>query len=205
MTDADVFAQQTGVSRETLARLQVYAGLLSKWNPRINLVAPATLPNLWQRHFLDSAQVHEAAPQRIGHWADLGTGGGFPGLVVAILAADTPTKVTLVESDQRKAAFLRTVVQAVGVDATVIAKRIEEVAPLAADVVSARALAPLPKLLDLCTRHLAPGGVALLPKGARADAEIAKALETWQFRCEKTPSRTEDGAVILKLSEIQRE
>lgn len=205
MTDADRFAEQTDVSRETLERLQVYADLLEKWNPRINLVAPATLPKLWTRHFLDSAQVFDLAPKDVRHWVDLGTGGGFPGMVVAILASQSDTAFTFVESDQRKATFLRTVIRAVGVQANVIAQRIEATEPLNADVVSARALAPLPELLGLCARHLAPGGIALLPKGARADAEIAKALETWRFRCEKTPSRTEDGAVILKISEMRRE
>ena len=203
--DRAAFVAATDVSRETLDRLDLYAQLLKKWNPRINLVAPATLPALWTRHFRDSAQLFRLAPLGVTRWADFGSGGGFPGMVVAILAAETPLEVTLVESDQRKAAFLRTVARETSVTVTVRAQRLEATRALNAQVVSARALAPLPKLLDHCARHLAPDGTALLPKGARHADEIAKALETWSFHCEKVPSETDDSAVILQITELARE
>lgn len=202
---AEAFAASRDVSRETLERLTIYADLLRKWNRRINLVAPSSLSALWTRHFLDSAQLVDLAPESPANWVDLGSGGGFPGLVAAILLAEQPTAITLVESDQRKATFLRTVVRETGIDTAVLAKRIEDVPPLGAQVLSARALAPLPDLLHHCARHLAPGGLALLPKGARSEEEIAKALETWEFHCEKVPSQTDDSAVILKITEIEGE
>ncbi len=185
--------------------MEIYAALLKKWNPRINLVAPATLPELWHRHFADSAQLWALAPD-FQHWADLGAGGGFPGAVVAILAQERrpDARITLVESDRRKATFLRTVARETGAAFSVADQRIESLRPLSAEVVSARALAPLPGLLPLIARHLSPGGTALLPKGRRSDAEIEKALETWRFDCQKTASMTDPSGVILKLTEIER-
>lgn len=194
------------VSRETAARLDTYAALLEKWNPAINLVAKSTLAELWRRHILDSAQLLALAPPGARLWADLGSGGGFPGLVVAILAADTAPdlRLTLVESDRRKAAFLETVLRETGISATVAAERIEDLAPLEADIVSARALAPLPALLGHAHRHLAPGGIALFPKGARHRGEIAESLERWRFSVQKHPSRTDPDAVILSIGDIER-
>ncbi|MEO0691417.1 MAG: 16S rRNA (guanine(527)-N(7))-methyltransferase RsmG [Pseudomonadota bacterium] len=202
---AEAFASRRDVSRETLERLTNYADLLRKWNPRINLVSPGTIDALWTRHFLDSAQLIDLVPDAPATWADLGSGGGFPGLVVAILLQDHHTTVTLVESDQRKATFLRAVARETGTAVKVLSTRIEAVKPLGASILSARALSPLPDLLIHCKGHLAPGGTALLPKGARADAEIAKALETWSFHCEKVPSQTDDSAVILRITEIKGE
>jgi len=196
------------VSRETWERLAQLESLLGKWNRRINLVSPRTLPDFWTRHVLDSAQLFDLAPQGSGSWADLGSGGGFPGLVVAILAADErpDLRVTLVESDQRKAAFLMTaareIVPAAGV--RVLAARAESVPPLSADVVSARALAPLAALLPLAMRHLAPKGVALFPKGARWRDEVAAGLANWRFNIQNHPSRTDPEAVVLAIEGISR-
>jgi 16S rRNA (guanine527-N7)-methyltransferase len=194
------------VSRETAERLAEYAALLRAWNPKINLVSRQTLVDLETRHFADSAQLLELAPPEATTWADLGSGGGFPGLVVAILAAEVrpALRVTLVESDQRKAVFLRTVAQRAGVPVTVLADRIEAIPPLGADVISARALAPLASLLDYASRHLAPSGTALLPKGANWRAEVDEALERWRFRCENLPSATSPGGAILRIGEIHR-
>lgn len=199
------FVASTNVSRETLERLETYAALLTKWNPKINLVARSTLDDLWNRHFLDSAQILEIAPAG-ATWADLGTGGGFPGLVVAILAAESrpALRVTCVESDLRKATFLRTVLRETGVAGEVISKRIEEVPPLTADIVSARALAPLSSLLGFAERHLKPGGAALFLKGAEHEKELKEALETWSFRADTYPSKTHPDAVILKIGDISR-
>ena len=203
---AEFFADQVDVSRETLERLEIYARLIERWNPKINLVSRRTLDDLWNRHFLDSAQVFDAAPQTALTWADLGTGGGFPGLIVAIMAADVrpDLRVTCVESDSRKATFLRTVLRETGVSATVLNKRIEAVEPLAADVVSARALAPLPTLLVFAHRHLAENGTALFSKGEGYEKELHDALETWRFQADKIPSRTNSEAVILRVGEIER-
>lgn len=200
------FAEKTGVSRETLDRLDTYAQALTKWNPRINLVAPSTLGDLWTRHFLDSAGVYVLCPPNAKTWVDLGSGGGFPGAVVAILAAETcpDLHVTCIESDQRKAAFLRTVSRETGVPFTVLASRIEAAPPQQADVVSARALAPLPQLLALAAPHLAPHGICLLQKGARHADEARQALEHWRFTLETCPSGTDPDSAILKIGELRR-
>jgi 16S rRNA (guanine527-N7)-methyltransferase len=194
------------VSRETNERLALYAALLRAWNPKINLVSRQTLADLETRHFFDSAQLLELAPAHSTTWADLGSGGGFPGLVIAILAADRrpALHVTLVESDQRKAVFLRTVAQRAGVSVTVLADRIENIPPLGTDVLSARALAPLATLLDHANRHLRPGGTALFPKGATWRAEVDEALERWRFDCENLPSATSPDGAILRIGEIDR-
>jgi len=192
------------VSRETLGRLETYATLLRKWTPRINLVAKSTCDQVWSRHFQDSAQLLSLRPAQARLWADLGSGGGFPGLVVAVLAAEKAPELTvaLVESDLRKAAFLREAVRALGLSVRVHGERIERLAPLRADVVSARALAPLPILVDYAARHLAPGGVALFPKGASVAVELAEALATRSFSVQKHPSETNENAVILKVGEL---
>lgn len=194
------------VSRETVERLETYDRLLRKWNPAINLVSKASIGDIWTRHILDSAQIMELLPANARLWADLGSGGGFPGLVVGILAAETAPNlsVVLVESDQRKAIFLTAVAREVGVDMQVLSSRIEDTPPLVADVVSARALAALPILLGHAQRHLAPGGVALFPKGAGHQAEIDESLECWRFSVHKHPSRTDEDAVILRIGDIAR-
>ena len=194
------------VSRETLDRLKQYAGLLRKWNPRINLVATSTLDDLWTRHIVDSAQLYDLAPHPTRHWVDIGSGGGFPGLVIAIMAIDagSPTNVTLVESDARKSAFLRTVIRETGARASVITDRVENVAPLCADVLSARALADLPTLLAFAERHLAPGGKALFLKGQAWEKELSVAREAWNFDHQVAKSVTEDGPVILRISGVSR-
>jgi 16S rRNA (guanine527-N7)-methyltransferase len=194
------------VSRETAERLAEYAALLRAWNPKINLVSKQTLVDLESRHFADSAQLLALAPPEAATWTDLGSGGGFPGLVIAILAAESrpALHVTLVESDQRKAVFLRTVAQRTGVSVTILADRIETVPPLGTHLLSGRALAPLTILLDYADRHLAPSGTALFPKGANWRAEVDEALERWRFRCENLPSATSPDGAILRIGEIHR-
>ncbi len=194
------------VSRETMDRLRIYETLLKKWNPAINLVSRYTIKDAWTRHFLDSAQVFDLANHPIGHWADLGTGGGFPGLVIAILAAerDSPRKITLVESDVRKATFLRTVARETGMSVDVKAERIEVCDSLKADVLSARALADLPTLLGFCERHLALDGQAIFLKGATWEKEVEDAERTWRFDCRVVKSQTEQGPAILCISGVSR-
>lgn len=194
------------VSRETSERLDIYAKLLQTWNPKINLVAPSTIDDLWSRHFVDSAQLYGLAPENFDHWVDLGSGGGFPGLVTAILAQEKSgtSRVTLVESDARKCAFLRTVLRETDVAATVITKRIEAVPPLVASVVSARALAPLSKLLEFSHLHLSEAGVALLQKGQNWEKEISDARSAWQFSYRIDKSVVDENSVILSVTGVGR-
>ncbi|MBR9844463.1 MAG: 16S rRNA (guanine(527)-N(7))-methyltransferase RsmG [Rhodobacteraceae bacterium] len=194
------------VSRETSERLRLLADLLLKWNPRINLVSKSTLETLWTRHILDSAQIFDLVPHPVGHWVDIGSGGGFPGLVVAILAAekDPVQKTTLIESDQRKCAFLRTVLRETGVSGTVLTKRIEQAEPQGADILSARALADLSQLCGFAERHLHKSGAALFPKGVTWQKELREAEESWSFSHEMITSKSEPEAVILKLGDIRR-
>ncbi len=193
------------VSRETFERLRIHEELLKKWNAKINLVAKGTLEDVWLRHFADSAQLMRLAPENAKIWADFGSGGGFPGVVLAIMNAEKhpDARHYLIESDSRKAAFLNAVARETGVCFEVRSRRAEKIAPIGADVVTARALAPLPKLLGLAGRHLAPGGVAILPKGANAENEVESALALWRFDLEKFPSMTDPSAAILKLGDIQ--
>ena len=202
----DAFQRAANVSRETLERLGIYEALLMKWTRRINLVSPATLASLWNRHFLDSAQLMEFAPRASERWVDLGSGGGFPGAVIAILSCEAAPerRVTLIESDQRKATFLRAISRETGVSFHVVTDRIEAAPPMQADIVSARALAPLPDLLSLVARHLKPTGKALLMKGAGHADEVVNALERWRFDCETHRSKTDAEAVILEIGEIER-
>lgn len=200
------FSEFIDVSRETLERLDIYSDLLRRWTKKINLVAPSTLDDLWTRHFLDSAQVFSLAPADGKRWADLGSGGGFPGAVVAVLAKELrpDLEVFLVESDQRKAAFLRSVLRETDVVATVVVGRIEEVEPLHADILSARALAGLDGLLSYADRHLEKTGRALFLKGKKAGDEVEQALEHWRFDCETYSSKTDAEAVILSIGDIER-
>ena len=192
------------IAPATLGRLQAFEALARRWTARINLVAPSTVPDLWARHIADSAQLWPFAPAGAARWADLGSGGGFPGIVIAILAAETGgPAVTLIESDQRKGAFLRTVSRELSLSVTVLNRRVEAAPPQAADVVSARALAPLAALLPLVARHLAPGGTALLPKGRDWQAEVEAARDTgWTFAAEALPSLTDPSARILRVADI---
>ncbi len=193
------------VSRETFERLSIYADLVARWNPRINLVSRNSLTELWTRHILDSVQVFRCS-EHADHWVDLGSGGGFPGLVCAIMAIEESpnTRFTLVESDQRKSAFLRTVARECNAKCTVISKRIEAIDPLHADILSARALADLTTLISFCDRHLDKSGVALLPKGENWKKELSDAREGWNFQAEPITSLTEPKAVILKVKGVTR-
>lgn len=191
------------VSRETEDRLVRYQTLLTKWNSAINLVAPATLADARIRHIEDSAQLWTLCSPRSGHWVDLGSGGGLPGIVVSIMAQGTDVRVTLVESDQRKATFLRTVIRELQLtQVSVLSQRIEELAPLLADFLSARALAPMIDLLPMIQRHLAPDGQAWLLKGARWRDECDAAQSEWQFNLRHFPSMTNPDAAILTISGV---
>ncbi|MCK0197501.1 16S rRNA (guanine(527)-N(7))-methyltransferase RsmG [Ancylobacter sp. 6x-1] len=190
----------TPVSRETEDRLVAIVALLEKWQKTINLVAPATLPEIWTRHIADSLQLVALAPGAV-RWVDLGSGGGFPGLVVAAARADDPgMDVTLVESDSRKAAFLREAARIGELPVTVLPNRIEAVAERIApgvEVVSARALAPLPKLLELAAPFLAQGARGLFLKGQDVDNELTEASKSWKIQATTHPSLTHGEGRIL--------
>lgn len=195
------FAARFAVSRETLERLKMYAALLAKWNPAINLVAKSTLADAWTRHFADSAQAYALLPPGTHTLVDMGSGAGFPGLVLAVMGVP---EVHLIESDTRKAAFLREVARATGTPATVHAVRIEQAPPLQADVLSARALASLPELLELGHRFLKPGASGLFLKGKTAADELTAAAESWTMTVSSHPSATDPAGTILHLREIAR-
>lgn len=203
MDDADIISSY--VSRETKERLVLYSTLLKKWNPKINLVSSSTLEVLWSRHMLDSIQFYKYIPENAKKWIDIGSGGGFPGLVLAILAHErkSPTDITLIESDTRKSAFLRTVARETGMKVTVLAKRIEETPGLEADIITSRALADLTTLLGYSRPHLAETGFALLAKGRNWEKEVISARKIWQFQCTPHKSETDKDAVILKIQGIK--
>ena len=189
------------VSRETVEKLATYEALLKRWQKTINLVAPSTLDNVWHRHFADSAQLATLAPTA-KDWLDIGSGAGFPGLVLAILHGDSCRHV-LVESDSRKAAFLREVARATGTTVDILCTRIENPETRdkvgAVDCVTARALAPLPRLAALVMPYLdGPGSSGLFLKGKEVAAEISEASTAWDFDYDLRPSMSSaDGCVLL--------
>lgn len=209
ITGPEEFAAAFDVSRETLDRLKTYEQLVRQWQKAVNLVAPSTLDDIWHRHFADSAQIVALAPDAAS-WIDLGSGGGFPGLVVAILMAGReraePFRITLVESDTRKSAFLREVARKTGVAVDILSTRIEIAATqdrvAAPQVVSARALAPLDRLLGLAAPLSSPATVGLFLKGREAAAEVEAARRTWTFTAEMVPSITEPSGRIIVVRDL---
>jgi 16S rRNA (guanine527-N7)-methyltransferase len=249
--DAEDFQAAFHVSRETCARLATYEDLLGQWQRAVNLVGPSTLNDIWHRHFADSAQLAALVPAPRA-WVDLGSGAGFPGLVVAILLAEPlrqstdrsvasglgqapgevdgqdlplqhsvppgprqgagPVRITLIESNARKCAFLRQVVRQTAlarcVSVDILSTRIETAATQASlrapDVVSARAVAPLDKLLALAAPLFASSTVGLFMKGRDAAAELEAAEKLWNFRSELVPSRTERDARIVVIRNLER-
>ena len=193
------------VSRETDDLLRKYGDLLIKWNPSINLVAPATLTDFRKRHVSDSAQIFFLTNEPKGSWIGLGSGGGLPGVVIAILARELPLQITLVESDRRKAAFLSTCRRELDLPKlTILNQRIEQLPESSYDLASARALAPLADLLPMLDTQLAPHGRALLHKGRNWRDEVAEARRNWTFDLVAHDSTTDPDAAILEISEIQR-
>ena len=188
------------VSRETFQRLEIFETLLVKWNRTVNLVAPSTVPHLWERHFLDSAQLLDCAPAAL-RWLDIGSGAGFPGLVLAILAAESrpDADFTLMEASAKKCEFLRCAVRETGIQASVLETRCETAQPQQAGAVTARAVAPLPRLLDLAAPHLSKGGILIFPKGRERAAEIREARRKWAFDLRERPSITDSAAAILVI------
>ena len=193
----------TPVSRETTARLDRFVGLLLEWQQHTNLIAPSTEATVWTRHIADSLQFLALAPEA-KIWADLGSGGGFPGLVIACVLADRPgAAVHLIESIGKKAAFLGKAVQTLGVPATIHHERIADFlkrAPSNIDVVTARALAPLPKLLAEAYPLLKTGAKGLFPKGQDVDAELTEAAKCWNIQVTMVASRTDPRSSIVVVN-----
>lgn len=199
------FRDKTGVSRETLDDLVAYSELLIKWQTRINLIGSGTLPDIWHRHFLDSAQLAMIDPLPQGPWLDFGSGAGFPGLVVAIMRRSEPDfSMHLVESNGKKAAFLREVIRATGAPAEVHCKRFEELLPLPVGVISARAVAPLSQLLSLSEPFIEQNPTFLFPKGQDVDEELTDASKCWNIDLDKYPSMTDPQGVLLRIKDVSR-
>ncbi len=196
------FAEIIPVSRETLSRLEAYAALLTQWSVRINLVGRDTLSDLWRRHILDSAQLRPWVPIAARNLIDLGSGAGFPGLVLAILGIPG---VELVEADSRKSAFLREAARIAEVDLTIRPCRIQAVPPHPVDVVTARACAPLDRLLDLAAPFLGPDSVCLFLKGERFEEELTLARKVWTMSVSVEQSLSDRRGVILRLQQVVRE
>ena len=191
------------VSRETSEMLDAFQQLVLKWNNKINLISRASAQDGWERHITDSLQLYEMAPE-FEHWVDLGSGGGFPGIPIAIRARETGAKITLVESDKRKATFLRQASRELGLKIEVISERIEQVPGLQADILSARALAHLEVLILYSGQHMKPDGLALFPKGKSWKEEVDKARQQWNFDLQTARSKTERAAAILCISGVSR-
>ncbi|MGK2921803.1 MAG: 16S rRNA (guanine(527)-N(7))-methyltransferase RsmG [Methyloceanibacter sp.] len=202
------FAEAFNVPHETILGLRRYADLLAHWQRSINLVAPSTLPAVWSRHFADSAQLRSLAPDaRL--WLDLGSGAGFPGLVIALLQAQVPDfRMHMVESNRKKCAFLAEVARATQTPVDIHAMRIEDLPEkaqsLRPDVVSARALAPLPRLLELAEPFVGEGTRGLFLKGRETEAEIEAAQAGWDFEFRLHPSLTDEHARIVELTGLRR-
>ncbi len=202
---ASEFARLTNTSPETVRRLELFIELLGKWREKINLVGRSTLADVWRRHVLDSAQLAPHIAEKKGQnkitIADIGSGAGFPGIVLAIV---TGRHVHLIESDGRKCAFLSEAARATEAPVTIINRRIESVTDIKFDVVIARALAPLDDLIGLAQGILAPGGTCFFLKGQRVNDELTKALKHWKIIVARIPSVTDPNAAILKLENIAR-
>lgn len=197
---AQEFADLPDVSRETFADFQTYEGLLAKWNRKINLVSPAAAKDFWGRHALDSWQLTQHLPKSFETCLDLGSGAGFPGIAIAIHCKQTGQgQVTLVESAGKKANFLRAVIRELNLPAVVWADRAENLLPQPYNIISARAFAPLPRLLTYAHPFWGPATIALLLKGQGASAELTEASKTWIYEASTTESQSDSTGCVLKI------
>lgn len=196
----DDFAREYDVSRETLRRLTAFDATLLDWSSRMNLIARSTIEDRWNRHYRDSAQLFALIPTDAKTLVDLGSGAGFPGLVLAAMGAERGLSVTLVESIGKKAAFLNAAIEAMGLEtARVLPQRIESLTLSPPDVVTARALAQLEKLLEYAAEFSGEKTVAIFPKGQDVEVELTEAAKSWHMEVEKRPSVTSPGSTILVI------
>jgi 16S rRNA (guanine527-N7)-methyltransferase len=200
----DDFARAAHVSRETLARLKLYAALLEEWNARHNLVSRNSLHDLWRRHFLDSAQLVTWIPARARSLVDLGSGAGFPGLVLAeMLREREGFRVVAIEATSKKAKFLSHVAERLDLTVEVRNTRIEDLPPEPFDVITARACAPLPELLSYAQRFWRPRTVGLFLKGQNVEAELTHAHKCWSMKADRHASQSDPSGTILELRELR--
>lgn len=198
------FQTATGAGPAAMSDMRRFRDMLADWSTRINLVGPSALEQFWLRHAYDSAQLLGMAPAA-RRWVDVGSGAGLPGLVLAILGKARPgMTVHLVESAQKKGAFLRAVVQALDLPAAVHTLRSEDAPSEGAEVLTARAVAPLVRLLEQTRNQMGPGTTALFLKGRRVEEEVAEALQTWRFDYALTPSLSDPEGRILRIWSVQR-
>jgi 16S rRNA (guanine527-N7)-methyltransferase len=198
---AEGFARLTNVSRETLGRLEDYVRLLTAWNARINLVGRNTIGEVWLRHILDSGQLMHFYVPPARRLVDLGSGAGLPGLILSILGVP---EVHLIESDRRKAVFLAEAIRLTRAPAVLHVKRIEQVAPFAADIVTARALAPLTETLELAAPFIGPRTICLFHKGRNVATELTEAAKSWNMLAEPLPSIADKSGSILRVEGVSR-
>jgi 16S rRNA (guanine527-N7)-methyltransferase len=199
--------RMVGVSHETVVALDAFVELFLRWQKAVQLVSPSSLPKLWTRHIADSLQLVRHIPEGTKTVVDLGSGGGFPGLILAIALRDKPeVMVHLIESDSRKASFLREAVRGLQLPAKVHAERIESVAKRIGnvDVVSARSLAPLPRLFELAEPLLAKGTIGLFLKGQDVDRELTEAAKSWNIHSKVVPSLTDSSGKILLVEALSK-
>lgn len=194
------FQNQTGVSRETLDKFSRYVELLNKWQKAINLVSKTTLPDVWNRHILDSYQILGHAPIQNGVWVDMGSGAGFPALIVAMA---TDFDVHIIESDTRKCQFMREVSRETSSKVTIHSKRIENIEPFEADIISARALASLEKLLNFSAPFSTEKTTHLYLKGQDVDVELTNAAKCWRMDAIKHPSLSSSEGSVLELRNVR--
>lgn len=195
------FSHDTGVSRETLDRLKAYAEILVAWNKKVNLIGRSTVGELWFRHMLDSAQLYPLVPRNTQTLLDIGSGAGFPGFVLAIMGI---SGVHLVESDKKKAAFLREAARLTGAAVEIHTERVEDMTPFPADLITARAVASLEKLLSWSAPFLKPDTLCLFLKGRNVEVELTEAHHMWESNVSRRPSRTDPEATVVCMREVRR-
>ncbi|HEY1614328.1 MAG TPA: 16S rRNA (guanine(527)-N(7))-methyltransferase RsmG [Rhizomicrobium sp.] len=199
----DDFQAAANVSRETLARLKLYVSLLEEWNRLHNLVSAASLAEVWQRHVWDSAQLAPFVPATAASLVDLGSGAGFPGLVLALLCDRPGFRVVLYESIAKKCTFLSEAARRLGLAVEIRNARAEDSPREIFDVITARACAPLPRLLSYATPFLAPASLCLFLKGQSVGSELTEAHKSWRMRVTEYPSRSHPSGTILVLEEVR--
>lgn len=204
--DPQNFIRDADVSRETFERLELFTELLKQWNPKFNLVSRDSMDDLWRRHMVDSAQLHKMIPEYDGALVDVGSGAGFPGMILAIMGL---ANVHLVESSERKCAFLREAARKTDCPVTIHNIRLGDKAPQPAqlpkaEIITARAVSPLVNLLDIVFSMVYDSTCCIFHKGSRVDDELKAAREKWRFELERLPSGSDPSGAILKLRQIGR-
>ena len=206
MNDKDAFIKEFNVSRETIEKFEIYETQLKKWAPKINLVSLSTIDDIWARHFNNSAQILKKFDKLPKSIIDFGTGAGFPGLVLAIFIANEieEYKVTLVDENHKRISFLRETARAMGLRIEILHSKVEALVPQKYEILTARAFAPLDKLLDLSHTYAQEGARLLFPKGKDVKNEIEIAQRKWNFNFEIEVFDKNSGSCILEILELER-